>query len=110
MAATSAAPAPQFLGGVGHGVLGGVGIASTRGGFAPTVGQPTPPHPITNGVRGGVGLGAGFVGGPGFVGGSGLVGGHGLIGGAGHFGGHGLVGGQGLIGGHGLVRGAGLVG
>ena len=84
--------------------MGGVGIASTRGGFAPTVGQPTPPHPITNGVRGGVGLGGGF------VGGSGLVEGHGLVGGAGHFGGHGLVGGQGLIGGHGLVGGAGLVG
>ena len=56
MAATSAAPAPQFLGGVAHGVEGGVGIASTRGGIAPTVGQPTPPHPITNGVRGGLGL------------------------------------------------------
>jgi hypothetical protein len=25
--------------------VGGVGIASTHGGFAPTVGKPTPPHP-----------------------------------------------------------------
>merc|ERR1712121_261160 len=28
-----------------------------RGGLAPTVGQPTPPHPITNGIHGGVGVG-----------------------------------------------------
>ena len=58
MAATSAAP-QIFRGG-----LGGVGVTSTRVGGAPTVGAPTPPHPITNGVRG-VGIGAGLVGGVG---------------------------------------------
>merc|ERR1711874_85613 len=52
VAATSAAP-QIFRGG-----LGGVGVTSTRVGGAPTVGAPTPPHPITNGVRG-VGVGHG---------------------------------------------------
>merc|ERR1712058_59968 len=34
-----------------------------RGGIAPTVGHPTPPHPITNGIHGGVvGVGHGVVG------------------------------------------------
>merc|ERR1711913_129269 len=58
VAATSAAP-QIFRGG-----LGGVGVTSTRVGGAPTVGAPTPPHPITNGVRG-VGIGHGLVGGVG---------------------------------------------
>ena len=56
VAASSAAP--QIL----RGGLGGVGVTSTRLGGAPTVGAPTPPHPITNGVRG-VGVGHGLVGG-----------------------------------------------
>merc|ERR1711874_25446 len=47
-----------------RGGLGGVGVTSTRVGGAPTVGAPTPPHPITNGVRG-VGIGHGLVGGVG---------------------------------------------
>merc|ERR1711990_877682 len=58
VAATSAAP-QIFRGG-----LGGVGVTSTRVGGAPTVGAPTPPHPITDGVRG-VGIGHGLVGGVG---------------------------------------------
>ena len=53
MAASSAAP--QIF-------RGGLGVTSTRVGGAPTVGAPTPPHPITNGVRG-VGIGHGLVGG-----------------------------------------------
>merc|ERR1711971_962564 len=56
VAATSAAP-QIFRGG-----LAGVGVTSTRVGGAPTVGAPTPPHPITNGVRG---VGHGLVGGVG---------------------------------------------
>merc|ERR1711971_573857 len=56
VAATSAAP-QMFRGG-----LAGVGVTSTRVGGAPTVGAPTPPHPITNGVRG---VGHGLVGGVG---------------------------------------------
>merc|ERR1712212_545488 len=39
-------------------------MGSTRVGGAPTVGAPTPPHPITNGVHG-VGIGHGLVGGVG---------------------------------------------
>merc|ERR1711971_1509653 len=56
VAATSAAP-QIFRGG-----LAGVGVTSTRVGGAPTVGAPTPPHPITKGVRG---VGHGLVGGVG---------------------------------------------
>merc|ERR1711913_199212 len=82
VAATSAAP-QIFRGG-----LGGVGVTSTRVGGAPTVGAPTPPHPITNGVHG-VGIGHGIVGhgiGHGAVG-HGI--GHGVVG---HGIGHGIVG------------------
>merc|ERR1719500_1108212 len=77
---------------------------STALGVAPTVGHPTPPHPIPNspGVLGGVirtglgGLGHGVV-----STGLGGLGGHGFIGGVGH----GVVGGRGFIGGvgHGVV-------
>merc|ERR1719500_2185249 len=77
---------------------------STALGVAPTVGHPTPPHPIPNspGVLGGVirtglgGLGHGVV-----STGLGGVGGRGFIGGVGH----GVVGGRGFIGGvgHGVV-------
>merc|ERR1711942_12305 len=74
-----------------------------HGGLAPTVGQPTPPHPITNGIHGGVGVG---VVGHGVGIGHGVAVGHG-VGVVGHgVVGHGVVG-HGVVG-HGGAPGTGL--